>query len=196
MLKVDVLIQGAADFSKEIWFDYCSTTLITTAEGKRIIVDPGSNRILLLEKLGEHNLQINDIDYVFITHSHLDHSLLAGVFPKAIVVTGSQWWKDGVEIHNHDGSYFGKNIKIIKTSGHSHSDSYLIVDIDKKKICVAGDIFWWDKHEIQEVHPGEIVSHLDRFAIDMQKLTEVRMSILKVVSYVIPGHGKPFIIDK
>lgn len=196
MPKVDILIQGVADFSKEVWFDYCSTTLVTTSEGKKIIVDPGSNRILLLEKLSEYNLHVDDIDYVFITHSHLDHSLLAGIFPKAIVVTGSQWWKNGIEIHNHDGSYFGKDIKIVKTSGHSHSDSYLVVNTEKQKVCIAGDLFWWDQNEAQEVSYDEIVSHPDRFAIDIKKLKEVRISILKMTQYVIPGHGKPFIIDR
>lgn len=196
MPKIDILIQGVADFSKEIWFDYCSTTLITTSKGERIIVDPGSNRTLLLEKLNEHNLHIDDIDYVFITHSHLDHSLLSGIFPKAIVVTGSQWWKNGIEIHNHDGSYFGKDVQIVKTSGHSHSDSYLVVNTEKQKVCIAGDLFWWDQAEIQEEILNKIIAHQDRFAIDMEKLKIVRQTILNIVDYVIPGHGKPFIINK
>lgn len=196
MNKVDILIQGVADFSKETWFDYCSTTLITTTERKKIIVDPGSNRTLLLEKLNKNKLHIEDINYVFITHSHLDHSLLAGIFPKAVIVTGSQWWKEGIEIHNHDGSYFGSNIQIIKTSGHSHSDSYLLIKTTGQKICVAGDLFWWDKNEIQETKLSDIINHTDRFAVDASKLKEVRTTLLNVADYIIPGHGKPFIISR
>lgn len=196
MPTIDILIEGRADFSKEVWFDYCSTTLISTSHGKKILVDPGSHRSLLLQKLNERNIIVDDIDYVFLTHSHLDHSLLAGIFTKAIVVNGSQWWKCGIEIHNHDGSFFGKDINIVKTYGHSHNDSYLLINTEDLKVCVAGDLFWWDISEVQEKLPKKITTHPDRFAINKRQLQMVRKIILEAVDYVVPGHGKPFIIHK
>ena len=33
MINFEVLIEGRADFSQKVWFDYCSTTLITNSEG-------------------------------------------------------------------------------------------------------------------------------------------------------------------
>ena len=196
MLSIEVIIEGRADFSQKIWFDYCSTTLITNSNEKYILCDPGSNRDLLIQKLHERNIHVNNIDFVFITHSHLDHSLLAGIFPNAIIVTGSQWWKNGTEIHNHDGSYFGKDIQIIKTSGHSSSDSYLIIDALERKVCIAGDLFWWDINDTQGTTNIEIINHPDRFAIDPILLKKARTKILNTTSFIIPGHGNPFYTNR
>jgi len=146
-----------------------------------------------MQKLHERNINLNDINYVFITHSHLDHSLLVGIFPNAIIVTGSQWLKNGTEIHNHDGSYFGNDIRIVKTSGHSQSDSYLLINTNERKVCVAGDLFWWDINDTQETTNIEIINHPDRFALDSTLLKKARTLILNTVDYIVPGHGKPFI---
>jgi len=196
MIKIDVLIEGVADFSQEVWSDYCTTTLVTTSDGSKILVDPGSDRSLLLNKLNEREIKVSDIEYVFLTHAHLDHTLLAGIFPNAIIVTGSQWVKAGTEIHNHDGSYFGDIIKIIKSEGHSPSDSYLMIYEEKKITCIAGDLFWWDKNDVQETEVEKIILHNDRFAIDFDKLKQTRKTILQSAHFVIPGHGKPFIIQE
>ena len=66
MITIEVIIEGRADFSQQTWFDYCSTTLITNSNGKYILCDPGSNRDLLLKKLHERNINIDDIHYIFI----------------------------------------------------------------------------------------------------------------------------------
>ncbi len=48
-------------------------TLIKT-DTKNILIDVGMNLKYLCEKLKETNTAIEDIDYIFITHSHKDHT--------------------------------------------------------------------------------------------------------------------------
>jgi glyoxylase-like metal-dependent hydrolase (beta-lactamase superfamily II) len=79
MNKVKVLTQGYAKEIDNGWLASSTVTLIQS-NAKNIIVDPGCNRKKLLEKLDKNDLKPFDIDFVLLTHSHSDHSLLAGIF--------------------------------------------------------------------------------------------------------------------
>ena len=82
MAKVKILIEGYAREEDGTEFASSTATLIQEVD-LNIIVDPGTNRELLLEALRKEDLSPDKIDYVILTHYHLDHSLLAGVFEKA-----------------------------------------------------------------------------------------------------------------
>jgi len=82
MAEVKVLIKGYAREEGDSEFASSTTSLIKES-GLNIIVDPGMNRKLLLEALKKENLSQKDINYVILTHYHLDHSLLAGIFENA-----------------------------------------------------------------------------------------------------------------
>src|SRR5690348_4237437 len=86
MNKVDLLIEGYATITEKGWKASSSTCLITTDSGLKIITDPGCNRDFLFERLKDVGLGVEDIDMVFITHHHLDHAMLVGIFPNAKVV--------------------------------------------------------------------------------------------------------------
>ena len=84
MAEVKVLIEGYA--REEGDFELASsTTILIRNKDLKIIVDPGMNRKLLLEELGKENLPPKDINYVILTHTHLDHCLLTGIFENANV---------------------------------------------------------------------------------------------------------------
>ncbi|HUW21467.1 MAG TPA: MBL fold metallo-hydrolase [Candidatus Bathyarchaeia archaeon] len=70
MNKVKVLIEGYAREIKD-GFVASSTTVLIKSNGKRIVVDPGINRKLLLAKLRKEGLKLEDIDFVYMTHYHL-----------------------------------------------------------------------------------------------------------------------------
>ena len=63
---------------------WLSVVLLETG-GKKILFDTGSygDRGRLLEKLGEMRIAPRDIDTVFLSHCHFDHSVNAEVFPSA-----------------------------------------------------------------------------------------------------------------
>jgi glyoxylase-like metal-dependent hydrolase (beta-lactamase superfamily II) len=54
--------------------------------GRGAFVDTGVNSSvpLLLAAIAEHNLDVSDIDYVFLTHIHLDHAGGAGLLMQAL----------------------------------------------------------------------------------------------------------------
>ena len=93
MIKVKILIEGYADFSNpKKWKDNCNVILIES-EDKKIIFDPGVDRKKLINSLKKEGLTAKDITHVFISHKHIDHTMLMGIFRKAIVCTGQNHYQ-------------------------------------------------------------------------------------------------------
>ena len=193
MTKVKVLIEGYAKELKTGWVASSSVTLIQ-ANGKNIIVDPGCNRKKLLSALKKEGLRPNGINFILLTHSHADHTLLAGIFEKAKVLTTEEIYNNDHQV-THDNKIPGTNLKIIKTSGHCPEHCSLVAISGEDIYVVAGDVFWWTNDEKQtinvnkkdEAHPVEV---------NMKKLKDSRKKILKIADYIIPGHGKMFKVKK
>lgn len=193
MTKVKVLIQGYAKQIRNGWLASSSVTLIQH-NGKNIIVDPGCNRKKLIEELSNNNLKLTDIDFVLLTHSHADHTLLAGIFENAKVLTTEEIY-DNDNQTEHNNKIPEIDLEIIQTPGHSPEHCSLVVPTEEGTCVVAGDVFWWMDDEEQkidvekedEAHPEEL---------DMKKLIESRKRLLKIADYIIPGHGKMFRVEK
>ena len=193
MAKVKVLIEGYAREIDNGWLASSTTTFIQS-NGKNIIVDPGCNRKKLLEALAREKLKPGDIDFVLLTHSHGDHSLLVGIFDNAIVITPTEVYDNDNQIEL-ENKIPGTDLSIIQTPGHSPEHCSLVVPTEEGTYVIAGDVFWWMDDEKQgididkrdEAHPEEV---------DMQKLIESRKKILKIGDYIIPGHGKMFKVNK
>jgi len=193
MAEVKVLIEG---YAKEIKGGYLanSTVVLIKENNKNIIVDPGCNRKKLMTALNKENLKVENIDYVVLTHSHLDHTLLAGIFPSARVLTTEEIYKNDNQVA-HNNIIPDTDLKIIQTPGHCDEHCSLIVQINKDIYVVAGDVFWWtamekqivDIEKIDDAHPAEV---------NMKKLIKSRKKILKLADYIIPGHGKMFKVQK
>lgn len=192
MNKVKVLVEGYAKVnSNGTWDATSSTTLIDTGKLK-IIVDPGCNRKLILNALKKENLKTSDINYVFLSHYHLDHCLLAGIFENATVFDSLIWQKGPI-----GGDLVGDvlpetDIKIIKTPGHSPEHASLLVPTKEGKVLVGADIFWWKEGEGQKVD----IQKSDEFAVNFEDLIASREEALKIADFIIPGHGKMFKVVK
>ena len=189
MNKIKVLIQGYAKKIKNDWLASSTVALIKSNE-KNVIVDPGCNRKKLVEELSNNNLRLTDIDFVLLTHSHADHTLLAGIFENAKVLTTEEIY-DNDKQTEHNNKIPETDLEIIQTPGHSPEHCSLVVPTKEGTYVVAGDVFWWMDNEEQkidvekedEAHPEEI---------DMEKLIESRKQLLKIADYIIPGHGEMF----
>ncbi len=190
MAKVKVLIEGYAKEIKGGWLASSTTTLIESS-GKFILVDPGTNRGLLLEKLKLNNLTVSDINFVFMTHCHPDHNLLSGIFPNAKVLDDELIYENDSQVEHH-GVIPGTDIRIISTPGHDQFHGSLIVPANEGTFVVAGDVFWWDDKEEQKIDEENLLSHKDPFVKDEEALLESRKKILAVADFIIPGHGKMF----
>jgi len=183
MAEVKVLIEGYA--SVDSGGHSCSTIALVKDKNLRMIVDPGTlpDQDLIIEKLKEEGLTVNDIDVVFTTHSHMDHYRNIGMFPKAKTLDYWGWWEGDVWSEAKDN--ITEDIKLIKTPGHSSDNVTLLVKTDKGNIAICGDVFW------KENFPED-----DPYASDKEKLRESRKKVLEIADYIIPGHGKMFKVKK
>ncbi len=187
MAEVKILIEGytSAD-SKEAGDEKTSPTItLVKDKGIVMIVDPGvlESQEMLVDKLKKEGLEIDDVNIVFITHSHIDHYRNIGMFPKAKTLEFFGLWnKNTVEDWQEQ---FTKDIKIIKTPGHNYDALSLLVKTEKGIVAIVGDLFW------KEGLPVD-----DPYASDKKKLAENRKKILKLADYIIPGHGKMYKVKK
>jgi glyoxylase-like metal-dependent hydrolase (beta-lactamase superfamily II) len=186
MAEVKILVEGhtTAD-SKEGEETTCPTITLVRSKNITMIVDPGclESQNVLIEKLKENGLTINDIDIVCITHSHIDHYRNIGMFPKAKTLEYWGLW-DGMTCEDWK-EQFADDIRIIKTPGHNYDCIALLVKTAKGVVAIVGDVFW------NENGPAD-----DPYASDKEKLEESRKKVLKLADYIIPGHGKMFEIKK
>jgi len=192
MTQIKILIEGYAKQVEEGW-QANSTVVLIKSNGKNIIADPGFDRKRLLNALGREELEVSDIDYVFLTHGHADHTFLAGVFENAKIVDELYvYQKDAIIRHN--GTIPDTDLRVIRTPGHMEEHCSLIAETDKGVFAVAGDVFWWmdDEKQIVDIDkPDNDPEHMN-----IQKLIESRKKILGISDYVIPGHGKMFKVKK
>jgi glyoxylase-like metal-dependent hydrolase (beta-lactamase superfamily II) len=103
-----------------------------------------------LKALEKENLTTNDIDYVFLSHCHPDHILLAGIFEKAKFVTfDTNLVYDKDLMLEFDKHILGKDIEIIETPGHVLEHLSLLVNTSNGRVAIAGDVIWWIEGEKQ-----------------------------------------------
>jgi glyoxylase-like metal-dependent hydrolase (beta-lactamase superfamily II) len=196
MAEVKVLMQGYAKEKKRFELASSTTTLIKE-NGINIIVDPGMNREMLLKALKKEKLSPAKINYVILTHYHLDHSLLTGIFENAKVLDNDTLYSFDGRIDGHKGKVPGTNIQIIKTPGHDMFHCSVLVK-DKKlgNVAVVGDVFWWRDDQKQETDKESLMKHEDPYVKNKEELINSRKKILEIADYIIPGHGKMFKVNK
>ena len=195
MPKVKILIQGYAKQLPTGW-EASSTTCLITTDDKKIITDPGCNREKLMEVLNKEGLKTVDIDYVFLSHGHLDHILHAGIFENAKFVSyDANLVYDNDLLIEFDKDVFGEDIEIIETPGHVPEHLSLIVNTAEGKVAIAGDVIWWSDEE-EQIFDINQIDHSQAVGMDMEKLIESRKKLLDAADFIIPGHGKMFKVKK
>ncbi|MGA1820176.1 MAG: MBL fold metallo-hydrolase [Thermoplasmatota archaeon] len=192
MAEARILNEGSASREGDGWSAVPNTILVT--EGKcRIIVDPG-NHPKLLEIMEVRSVWPEEIGMIFLTHSHIDHSLNIKLFPDATIIDG-QWMYRGTSIIPHDGRIPGTDIEIVPTPGHSLDHASLIVRTQSERLALCGDLFWWENDQEQRTDYSSLLFLEDPFAVDRDLLMSSRRTLMRMADRFIPGHGKPFIIS-
>jgi glyoxylase-like metal-dependent hydrolase (beta-lactamase superfamily II) len=180
MAEVKILVEGYTTVDSTDEGEEKTRPTITLVRDKNIIMvcDPGvlDSQRILIDVLKHEGLTINDVNYVFITHSHIDHYRNIGMFPNAKTLEYWGIW-DG-EIADDWKENFTENIKIIKTPGHNYDGLTLLVKTKEASVAVCGDVFW------KENYPKK-----DSYAFDLKKLQQSRKKVLNLADWVIPGHG-------
>ncbi len=188
LAEVKILVEGYtnADSVAETGEEKtCPTISLVRDKNILMVVDPGvlEDRQVLVDKLKEEGVSIDDINIVCITHSHIDHYRNIGMFEKAKTLEYyGLWHKDNVEDWKEQ---FSENIQILRTPGHDRTSITLFVKTEKGVIAICGDVFW------KENYPKE-----DFFAENQMKLEESRKLVYKMADWVIPGHGPMYRSEK
>ncbi len=192
MNKVKVLLEGFAQENDGFEKVSPSVVLIETDKFK-IIVDPGFNRKNLVEALKKEKIKTGDINFVMLTHCHMDHLILAGVFENAIFLdNGDQYLQNGI-IKRQEENILGDGIKIIQTPGHDQFHCSIVVNTESMgKVVVAGDVFWWTEDGEPKKDFESLINLEDPYVKDEKSLKESRKKILEIADWIIPGHGKMF----
>jgi glyoxylase-like metal-dependent hydrolase (beta-lactamase superfamily II) len=140
----------------------------------------------ILAPLLGHGVQAEDVTHVFLTHHHPDHTINAGLFPRAAVV---DFWAEyrGAEWLDHpgEGHALSPHVTMILTPGHTNEDATLLVRTDDG--VVAFTHLWWYADRTPEVDP---------LADDQAALEANRAKVLEVADVVVPGHDAPFRVDR
>lgn len=184
MAKIKILLEGFTNADSKIKSDKEKTQpTITLVQDKNInmVVDPGvmQNPQDLIAKLKQENLKPEDINFIFLTHSHIDHYKNLGLFPNARILEYFGIWHENTV--DEWPEQFTPDIKIIKTPGHNYDSLTLLVKTKQGTIAICGDVFW------KENEPKN-----DPYASDQQKLQQSRKKISTSADFIIPGHGKMF----
>ncbi|MEM5879250.1 MAG: MBL fold metallo-hydrolase [Candidatus Aenigmatarchaeota archaeon] len=196
MAKLKILVKGYAREERGKEFASSTATLIQDS-GLNIIVDPGMDRKSLLTALKEEGLSTSDINFVILTHYHLDHSLLAGIFENAKILDSTEIYSWDGKIESHKGKVPGTKIKLIKTPGHDPFHCSVIVNTKEYgRVAIVGDVFWWADEEEQKTDEKSLMEHEDPYVKNEKQLEESRKRVLEIADYIIPGHGKIFRVGK
>lgn len=195
MATVKVLIEGYAKKIDKGWKANGTCCLVTFGD-KKMIVDPGCNRKALLEGLEKENLTTDQIDYVFMSHKHPDHVLLAGIFENAQYITfdNNSLYEQDI-IREFDNNFLGNEVEIINTPGHVPEHISLIVNTSEGRIGIACDAIWWLDGE-EQIFSIDQEDHNQATDMDMEKLVESRKKLIENCDFIIPGHGKKFKVKK
>jgi len=181
MAEVKILIEGYTTTDSEGEERTCSTITLIKDGNNNIVVDPGvlESQQMLVDKLKEERLSVNDIDIVFLTHSHIDHYRNIGMFPEAKTLEYYGLWdKNTVQDWEEQ---FSNDIKIIKTPGHSHNGLTFLIKTGDSIVAICGDVFW------KKNFPED-----DEYATDKEALNKSREIVLKSADWIIPGHAGIF----
>ncbi|MBR9683210.1 MBL fold metallo-hydrolase [Candidatus Woesearchaeota archaeon] len=186
MAKVKVLVEGFTSADQPDKEERtCPTITLVRDKNLIIVCDPGTlkDQSILINELKKENLTLNDVNVVFLTHSHIDHFRNIGMFPNAKVIEFYGAWHGDIVDDRQD--QLTENIKIIETPGHNYTSLTLIVKTDKGNIAICGDVFW------KENYP-----EVDEYADDMNKLRESRQKLLEIADYIVPGHAGMYKVKK
>lgn len=184
MAEVKILIKGytSEDSGEE---KTCATISLIRDGDIIMIADPGvvGDQQEIIDSLARENLSISDINYIFITHSHIDHYRNIGMFPMAKTLEYWGIWDKNTVTDWEEN--LTNDIKIIKTPGHNYDGLTLLVKTKDGVVAVVGDVFW--KENFPEV---------DEYANNMEQLRESRKKVLEAADYIIPGHADIYKVNK
>lgn len=189
MIKV-LLIGEHRNFYKDGYYTInplTSSVTLIKIKNHNILVDTGalfySKKII--KALGEEGLEPKDIDIIFNTHYHLDHTSNNHFFVNAKIYVGNGMLdlKTGICTIYMDLNKrkLPKGLEILQTPGHTKSHFSVVYKEDGKTYAAAGDAvredFLTDKN-------------LPWSSEDNKTFIQSMKKVFDIADVIIPGHGE------
>ena len=168
---------------------------VTLVKGApNVIVDTGDawQRDEIVSALEQQGVAPADVEYVVLTHGHLDHVGNNNLFPHATFLLDTDVGRDGeYRIHDFDDRDYvidsvlgGDSIRVIPTPGHTNHDVSVIVRTASGTVAVVGDLF---------EHDGDWTDNVWlAWSKDPTTQQASREHVLALADYIVPGHGNIF----
>jgi glyoxylase-like metal-dependent hydrolase (beta-lactamase superfamily II) len=178
--RFDLLLAGSLTSTGGKVVSTCS--LIRDGE-RVIVVDPGMavSQADILHPLAAFGIAPDAVTDVVLSHHHPDHTLNAGLFPRAAVhdhwaiYRGADW-----EDSDAEGRELTSSVRLIRVPGHTAEDIATVTGTPDG-IAVFTHLWWTDDGPIE-----------DPYASDPAALHASRARVLAIADLVVPGHGAPF----
>ncbi|MEM9354263.1 MAG: MBL fold metallo-hydrolase [Planctomycetota bacterium] len=159
------------------------TITLVKAEGAVIVADPGmiDSRGRIEAGLRSQGVSPDAVTHVFVSHHHPDHTVNAGMFPKAKVVDFWGEYENDVWRDHGDRYELASGVYVLQTPGHTKQDASLVVETEEGVVVLTH--LWWDENMQPAVDP---------LAEAPKELDQHRLKVLEIADWIIPGHGKKF----
>lgn len=183
-----------------------STVSVISRKDQTILFDTGSygSRGILLNRLVEIGVNVEDINIVFLSHLHYDHSVNVELFKRADICVSKkelEYFFSGryisvgdnlipTQIINsvrgkiravEDGEEIAEGVKVVELPGHTPGTAGLLVD----NVIFAGDAVKNAWEFIWKKEPSPVFS-------DPQEAIANYDVVKNLASIVVPGHDTPF----
>jgi glyoxylase-like metal-dependent hydrolase (beta-lactamase superfamily II) len=160
-----------------------STVVLIVDGDSRIVVDPGMvpGQRAILDPLARRGVDPGEVTDVVLSHHHPDHTINAGLFPRARIHDHWAVYKDDRwDSRPAEGVLVSPSVRLIETPGHSVQDITTLVGTSEG--IVACTHLWWSSEG-----PAD-----DPYAPDRELLRAGRQRVLAAASLIVPGHGPAF----
>lgn len=169
----------------------CSCTLIKGPPN--IIVDTMTSwdGKYITDALKKFSIQPEHMDYVVCTHGHSDHTGCNYLFKNAKHIVGfnishKDHYFTNCSFSNGEEYIINDKVKVIPTPGHTLQDITVIVESLDYKVAITGDLF----EKFEDLMDSSIWKSAGSDNEHLQ--IENREKILRMVDYIVPGHGSMF----
>ena len=174
----------------------CTSTLIETPQGARILVDPAVSGAALAQVLDERcGLRPEAVDYVYVTHRHGDHYVGMADLPRAVWLAAPG---DAGEIRRalpqHADRIFAAGaeivpgVQVLPLPGHTPGLAGLLFASEDGKVAVAGDsVKTRDFFKDRRGYYNSADFAASARSIDL---------LMEKADIVVPGHGNYFLTHR
>ena len=174
----------------------CTSTLIETPQGARILVDPAVSGAALAQVLDERcGLRPEAVDYVYVTHRHGDHYVGMADLPQAVWLAAPG---DAGEIRRAlpqhakrifaAGAEIVPGVQVLPLPGHTPGLAGLLFASEDGMVAVAGDsVMTRDFFKDRRGYYNSADFAASARSIDL---------LMEKADIVVPGHGNYFLTHR